>query len=146
MHPDSPHYLFHPESIGSLKRRAEGGEQVLPADLATLVAADPSVVPDTTLRRCLVRACRGDLHARRGRPKRSALAKIRTERAAHQVDVLVRWYKRAKRRGYSYAYDRAQHPGLSLTDHVHELVARRLKLGAGRSLGNEIRAHKNCPF
>ena len=142
----SPRYLFHPDSIGWLHRRAANGETVLAEDIARIVEAQPELIPDPVLRDHVVQACRGQLRSRRGRPPRSSLGRIKLELAAHQVEVLVRWYRRAERRGYAYAYDRNRDGRLGLVNHVHEIVARRMKLGSGTSLANSLSSLKRSPY
>lgn len=72
MHPSSPHYQFHPDSIGWLHRKHKQGGVILQEDVARILDADPDSYDDPTMRTYMFRLARGELKPRRGRPSRSA--------------------------------------------------------------------------
>jgi len=141
----SPYQEWHPDSLGWLHRKAKDREPVLPHDVARIVAANPDLVADDVLRDHIIGGLNGQLIGRRGRNRRTPMHMLRLHLAAHQLDVLTRWYKRAHKRGYAYASDHKR-AGLGLTEFLHERIARRLKLGSGRSLANSLSSLKRRPY
>jgi hypothetical protein len=128
-----------------LRHRAAQGHAITAEDVARIITARPDTVPDGILRAYVLEALRGELKGAAGRPARTTVHELKLHLAAHQVDVLIRWYRRAKERGYDYA----SNPGrerLGLSEYVHEHVARRLKLGSGRSLANHLSSLKRRPY
>lgn len=135
----TPWDVFDPTSPESLVRKHEMGIPILNEDLAIVVEANPDVVTVPLLREYLLRGLRGELKKPAGRKALGAARTLRLEYASMCVEILTKWYKRAARRGYSYALKKDDG---ALSTQIHELVARRLKMGSGASLANALSAHK----
>lgn len=135
----TPWDLFEPTSLGSLARKHEKGLPVLNEDLAILVEANPDVIGDPLLREYLLRDLRRELKKPAGRKALGSARVVKLEYATMCVEILTKWYSRAARRGYGYALKK-EDGGLS--EQVHEKVARRLRMGSGPSLANELSRHK----
>lgn len=137
---DGTHGFVH--SGDWLQYKAEHGQSVTAEDVVRIITENPELIPDAVLRNYIVKGLGGALRGIPGRPGRTTMQKLKLHLAAHQVDVLTRWYKRAKDRGYDYAGEHKRE-GLSLSQYIHERVARRLKLGGGPSLANAISSLKD---
>lgn len=137
----TPWDLFDPTSPGSLARKHEKGIPVLNEDLAILVEANPDVVTDPLLRAYLVRGLRGELKGKPGRPNVQLRTALRMAHANRAVRILSRWYRRAARRGYSYALIEKE-----FSRQIQEMVARRMKWGSGPTLANKLSLHRNSVY
>ena len=141
MDADSPHFRWDPNSIGWLHRRLEEGEQVTAHDVARIVENNAALVSDPVLRDLVVRACRGELKKRPGRPRdrllehRLMLAELLSEElAARYADRKSRW----KREGVS-----RPRGDLSPTDRAHAVVARLLGFSSLEVLRNALSSRKS---
>ncbi len=143
MDKNSIHHFVN--SADWLRHRTRKGHAVPAEDIAQILSANPTLVPDADLHEYILKGLRGQLGGTPGRPAKTARQKLMLHLAAHQVDVLTRWCKRAKKRGYDYASD-PKRARLGLSEYVHEKVARRLKLGSGRSLANDLSSLKRRPY
>lgn len=124
---------------GSLKRRHDAQESVLPGDLVLILESLPDCVPDALLRDYLLRALRGELHKPRGRP----VSKLPNYMLA-SADV---WIKdlaediRAERNGRPVKRLRGE---LEPTRAAADVIAKLFKNITGRHLLNQISKMKNA--
>lgn len=137
-------HRLNPYSVEWLKARHEAGQHISPEDVIRIVDFDRSVAGDPLVCEYLLRAARGELRKKPGRPKRTMGEEWRLLWAAHRVDVLMRWYRRARQRGYPSAY--VNKDRIDLSTHVHEVVARKMRMGSGRSLQVAISQQKQRPY
>lgn len=145
MHENNPWYWFHPDSPGWIIRRhrqrmdPEGlnkdDTHVSAEDVARVVEANPSLVPDPVIRDYVVKGLRSKLPRPRGRPKNGIGWLGRIFMARDLVRERIAELKEAQRQALLPVRKRGD-PGLS--EMAHEDVARRMRLGSGRSLANAI--------
>jgi hypothetical protein len=87
---------------------------------------------------------KGELRRKGGRPGRTIIDELRLLIIAeHKVGVARRWYERAERRGHAYPNPSDVRDHLGLSGYIHEVVARNMKLGSGRSLEVALSDQKN---
>jgi Holliday junction resolvase len=135
---------LNPYSVDWLKVRHEAGQHISPDDVIRIVEFDRTATADPMVCEYLLRAARGELKKKPGRPRRGSAGEFKLLLAAEKVEMLTRWYRRAKARGYRYAY--VNKDRIDLSTHVHELVARKMRMGSGRSLQVAISQQKRRPY
>jgi len=136
----SPYYNYDPTSIGWLHRRAEGGEEILNADVAQIVEANPALVPDPVLRDYVVRGLAGKLKAKRGRKRGTARMLRDLYIVALYEDLLPRLQARSERRKRKgLGKVRADY---SPAEHAQALIARRVGMATPEGVRNLISSHK----
>lgn len=138
MDPNSPHYLFDPDSIGWLHRRDERGEEVGPADLRRLLQADAANGADPIMVQYLLAHLDGGLARKPGRrslePSRAnklMIAEFAIEERAEEI--------KAERKGIDRNQLRAElEPSVQAAEEIGEWLG----LPKGRTLLNLISARK----
>jgi hypothetical protein len=129
---------WDPNEVGSLRRRHDNEEIVLPEDLAIIVENDVSAVPDEILRGYLIKALRGELRRKSGRPP-SSLPYAKLVAADAMIDVMVDVIKQEVADGVRRRIRGDLEPRVEAADRV----ARVFGNFSGRHLLNLISSMKN---
>ena len=138
---DSIHYHYDRASIGWLHRKADDGEEILNPDVARIVEANPTLIPDPVLRDYIVRGLAGELKARRGRKRGSARMLRDLYVVALYDDLLPRLQARAERRKRKGI--RKVRADYSPAEHAQALIAKRVGMATPEGVRNLISSHKN---
>lgn len=142
MHPDSPFYMFHPESVGWLHRRHERGLEITEADLTRILDADPDAWTDPVMQDYVKRALTEGLPRRKGRKPMATAQRLRIFMAAFDVEKRADEI-REKRRSGKVTRTRCD---LEPCVEAAEKVGPQWGLPGGRSLLNQISALKKDPL
>lgn len=141
MNPNSPHYLFDPESIGWLHRKHKKKEPIYKEDIIRLLTVDPSNAADTVLQQYLLPALTDRLNRPRGRPKHDPRYLVRLTMADILIEDRAKEIAVERRRARTGEKGRKE-PRLQAAEEVARFL--NLSIG-GRALLNAISAHKIRP-
>lgn len=141
MSPNSPFYLFDPESIGWLHRKVENGDFITGADLARIGNADPSTFADPVFQEQALLGLDNRLPVRRGCPPEHPIVWWKTLFAAfliHDRAAEIRVARKADGKGFERGS-----PGPR--QQAAEEIARGFRMHmSGQALLNRISAQKNA--
>lgn len=134
MHVEDPFQLFSPIHLAWLYRRRAMKLDVTATDLDSIARHQPEAVNDPLFAECRALADAGKLYRRRGRKPLSVAGRLRLWAACFAIEEEKAriWEERMSgRRQRHYGDDSPIHQAA-------ELVARRFRFGAGRSLLNRL--------
>ena len=138
--PNSPHYQFDPASVGWLHRRAKQGDQILNADLVRIIAENPDLVPDETVRDYVIRGLQNDLKAKRGR--KSKPYHLRERYIIATYEHLLPWLQ--ARMARERQGRRKARGDLGPAELLYELIGKRFSMEP-ESVRNLISSYNNKP-
>jgi hypothetical protein len=139
MHPGSPHYSYHPDSIGWLRRRAKAGKLILQEDVLRLLKAAPRNFSDPLLQPYVISALEGGLRPPRGRKPRGPEFDWRLMVADELIYERAAEIAAARKRAGRHSHRGEVEPSVDAADEIGP----ELRLPAGRSLLNAISSLKS---
>lgn len=135
-HKNSPHYYFHPSSVGWLQWKNSRNELVLNSDLIRIIEEDSDLIPDNTLRLLILAGLRGELKAKRG-PKRAPDQRVREARAVNLYDELLPELQKLERQRKQQGV-RKLRGALSPSEEACALIADKLGFATGEAVRNIV--------
>jgi hypothetical protein len=134
-------YQWGIEYLPWLYRCDMAGDTVLPEDLNRILLAEPEAFSDPLMQDYLLRSLRGELRPRRGRKKLGRARWLGLLLAKWDIEERAEEIRQLRRSGATPRCRSDLSPLLQAADEVAEDWCYRL--GTGRSILNQISAHRN---
>jgi hypothetical protein len=136
-------YQWGNEYLPWLYRREMAGDTVLPGDLNLILLAEPEAFGDPLMKDYLLPSLRSELRLTRGRKKLGSARRLSLLLAHWDIQEGAEEIRQARRSGTTPRCRSDLSPLLQAADEVAEDWSYRL--GTGRSILNQLSAHRNPP-
>ncbi len=135
------YYQWCNEYLPWLYRHDKAGDYISPNDLNRILVAEPQAFGDPLMQDYLQRSLRGELRPRRGRKKLGSARQLSLLLAHYDIEERAEEIRQARRTGMTIR-KRSDFPPLEqAANEVAEDWG--FRLGSGRSILNQISAHRN---